>query len=145
MRMKVSFSLPRIPQTVAAARTLLDGIFRSLGVRADCREEIAVAVSEACGNAVRHASGPTQYHLAVATEGSDCTIEVSDEGPGLGGPVAQTMPAADAVSGRGFALMRACTDRVELRGRPGGGLSVVLFKRLRWCDGAIGSPPAQVS
>jgi serine/threonine-protein kinase RsbW len=37
-----------------------------------------------------------------------------------------------AESGRGFAIMRACMDRVTLRSAPGQGTRVVLDKRIHW-------------
>jgi serine/threonine-protein kinase RsbW len=122
------------------ARQLLDRIFTTFGVRADCREEIAVAVSEACSNAVRHAEGPPNYELAAESDDSDCVITVNDDGPGTV-PKPEAMPAADAMSGRGIALIRVTTDDLELQRRGSGGLSVRMFKKLRWTDNAIGGKP----
>jgi serine/threonine-protein kinase RsbW len=141
MRMKIAFWLPRTAASVSVARSTLDRIFTSFGVRSDCREEIALAVTEACGNAVRHAEGQAQYELIAESEDSEVTITINDDGPGLTGTAPGQMPAADAVGGRGFALMRITADRVELRRGRSGGLSVQLFKKLRWRDGALGSIP----
>jgi serine/threonine-protein kinase RsbW len=132
---------------VAVARQALDRLLSAFGVRSDCREEIALAVTEACSNAVRHADGDEMYELAAESEDSECVITVTDSGPGLPSPPSgavpppAAMPPADASSGRGMALMRLMTDRLELRHRGDGGLSVRLSKRLHWTDGAIGSLP----
>jgi len=139
--MKIAFWLPRTVESVAVARQAIDRILTAFGVRADCRDEIALAVTEACSNAVRHADGVQTYELAAESDDSECVITVNDNGPGLPEDQTETMPAPNALSGRGLALMSVSTDGVELRRRHGGGLSVRLFKRLRWVDGAIGSQP----
>jgi serine/threonine-protein kinase RsbW len=147
MRMMIAVWLPRTLESVAVARQTLDRLLSVFGVRSDCRDEIALAVTEACSNAVRHADGDGMYELAAESEDSECVITVNDSGPGLApppagdGPPPAAMPPADAPSGRGMALMRLMTDRLELRHRGDGGLSVRLSKRLRWADGAIGSVP----
>jgi serine/threonine-protein kinase RsbW len=151
MRMMIALWLPRTLESVAVARQTLDRLLSVFGVRSDCRDEIALAVTEACSNAVRHAAGEAMYELAAESEDSECVITISDGGPGLASAQPDTMPAvdmpavdmpaADAPSGRGMTLMRLMTDRLELRRREGGGLSVRLFKRLRWADGAVGSLP----
>jgi serine/threonine-protein kinase RsbW len=138
MRMKVAFWLSRTPDSVAIARTTLDQIFKSFGVTADCREEIALAVTEACSNAVRHASGAQVYEVAAESDDSQCVITVNDDGPGLEHKPPGEMPPPDTPHGRGFALVRMVVDRVQLRRRTSGGLSVRLFKRLRWHEGAFG-------
>jgi serine/threonine-protein kinase RsbW len=156
MRMMIALWLPRTLESVAVARQTLDRLLSVFGVRSDCRDEIALAVTEACSNAVRHAAGEAMYELAAESEDSECVITINDGGPGLASAQPDTMPhmdmpamdmpavdmpAADAPSGRGMTLMRLMTDRLELHRREGGGLSVRLFKRLRWADGAVGSLP----
>jgi serine/threonine-protein kinase RsbW len=141
VRIKVAMWLPRTVDSVAVARQALDRIFTAFGVRPDCRQEISLAVSEACSNVVRHASGPSTYEVAAESQDSECVIVVNDGGPGLGQTEPTGMPDVDAVAGRGFALMRLTTDQVEVRARHGGGLSVRMFKRLRWSDGALGGMP----
>jgi anti-sigma regulatory factor (Ser/Thr protein kinase) len=72
------------------------------------------------------------------SQDSECVITVNDTGPGLADGASDDMPPTEAVSGRGVALMRLVTDRLQLRARRGGGLSVRMFKRLKWSDGALG-------
>lgn len=142
MRIKIAMWLPRTADSVTVARQALDRIFTAFGVRPDCRDEIALAVSEACSNAVRHATGPiTTYEVNAESQASECVITVNDDGPGLAEAKPTDMPSTDAVGGRGIAIMRIATDKFQLRARRGGGLSVRMFKRLRWSDGAIGRLP----
>lgn len=148
MRMRITLWLPRDASSVAMARQALDRIFTLYGVRPDCRGQLALAVSEACSNAVRHATGERAYQLCAEAEDSTVIIEVQDNGPGLpaeldpaGAPAEPHpagMPATDKLNGRGLALMRISTDAVELRRRRTGGLSVRMFKRLTWERGALG-------
>ena len=133
--------LPRTVESISVARQSLDRILAAFGVRADCREEIALAVSEACSNAVRHGEGESLYELAAESEDSEFVVTVNDHGPGLPDPPPSVMPGENALGGRGLALMQVTTDTLELRRRHGGGLSVRMFKRLRWTDGAIGGQP----
>src|SRR5690242_4009286 len=138
IRMKVTFWLPRRPDSVSVARQLVDRILTAFGVRADCRCEIVLAVSEACTNAVTHAAGAAGYELAAESEGSDCVICVTDDGPGTNHQVPAEMPSVEVECGRGMSIMRLMTDRLEVRRRCSGGLSVRMLKRLRWVDGAMG-------
>jgi serine/threonine-protein kinase RsbW len=140
MRIKIALWLPRTADSVAVARQSVDRLLAAFGVRTDCREEIALAVTEACSNAVRHASGPPVYELAAESEDSECVITVNDDGPGLPSTALEaTMPSPATLSGRGLALMKISTDGLEMRRRRSGGLSVRMLKRLRWTDGALGS------
>jgi serine/threonine-protein kinase RsbW len=139
MRMKIALWLPRTADSVYLARHVLDRIFCAFGVRPDCRQEIALAVSEACTNVVRHA-GAAEYRLAAESTDSECTIVVDDDGPGLDTPQpTEEMPAVDTTGGRGFPLMRTLSDRVEVQRRHGGGVSIRLRKNLRWHPGAPGA------
>jgi serine/threonine-protein kinase RsbW len=139
MRMRIAFSLPRTAESVPVARHVLDRIFNLVGVRRDCRDEIAVAVSEACTNAVRHGGGKPVYELAAEAVADRCVITVDSDSSLPEAPIA--MPAPEAANGRGLALMRFMTDSLELRRRRGGGLSVRMSKTLSWNEGAIGCPP----
>jgi serine/threonine-protein kinase RsbW len=141
MRMRMSLSLPRNAASVAVARQALDRIFAAFGVRTDCRQEIAMAVSEACSNAVQHAVGEPSYDLLVETEDGECVITVDDRSRASGVPAPRTMPRPTATAGRGLAIMSMTMDRVELDRAPTGGLSTRLVKRLRWNEGALGSLP----
>jgi len=137
--MRIVFRLPRNASSVAVARQALDRVFTLFGVRPDCRDELALAVSEACSNAVRHATGEHDYELLAEAEDSRVVIEVRDGGPGLPEDLDTAgMPASDRLSGRGLALMRSSTDAIELLRRRTGGLSVQMSKRLTWEQGALG-------
>jgi anti-sigma regulatory factor (Ser/Thr protein kinase) len=48
----------------------------------ECREEIALAVTEACTNVVAHARSSDRYDVTVRTTDGLCVIEAADTGPG---------------------------------------------------------------
>jgi serine/threonine-protein kinase RsbW len=141
MRMRMVLSLPRNAASVPVAREALDRILATFGVRTDCRQAIAIAVSEACSNAVQHAAGEQTYDLLVETEDGECVITVNDKSRTTTVPGPPTMPQPTATAGRGLAIMSMTMDSVELHPAPTGGLSTRLFKRLRWNEGALGSMP----
>jgi serine/threonine-protein kinase RsbW len=68
MRMRLTLTLPRQTGSVAVTRQALGRILSALGVRADCRQDIELALSEACSNAVQHThSGPAYEITAEST------------------------------------------------------------------------------
>jgi serine/threonine-protein kinase RsbW len=140
MRMKLALTLPSQADSVAVARQALGRILTALGVRTDCRQDIELAVSEACSNAVQHALSQPSYEITAEVDRSQCVITVSNHGP-TDLPTDTTMPAATAQAGRGLAFMQATMDGVQLQSHPQGSLSVRLVKQLSWNAGALGSLP----
>jgi serine/threonine-protein kinase RsbW len=64
-------------------RRLLNTALTIMEASEDCRADIALAVSEACANAVRHAHEATEYQVIVTTSHDRCVVEVIDNGVGL--------------------------------------------------------------
>jgi anti-sigma regulatory factor (Ser/Thr protein kinase) len=62
-------------------------------------------LSEACGNAVRHAASGGD---------SRCVVEVRDEGPGFAASPVIEPPAVDAESGRGLWVISCLVDELEI-------------------------------
>ena len=91
-------------------------------------DPLVLAVAEACNNAILHADGEA-FGVSIVVEGTDCTVVVSDSGDGFVPPVRPRMPAPDATSHRGLALMQALVDRVEVSSNEAG-TTVVLAQSL---------------
>jgi anti-sigma regulatory factor (Ser/Thr protein kinase) len=72
----LSMNLPRSPDSVSAARRLVNGHTTSLG--AQQREDAALMVSELVTNAVLHGVGAISLRIDVETEA--VRVEVADEG-----------------------------------------------------------------
>ncbi|MER7703299.1 ATP-binding protein [Kitasatospora sp. NPDC097605] len=86
--------LERDPASVPLARRILLGAMATAGVDPQIAQDLGVALSEACANAVEHGVGTRPddgYQVTASISGDLLRIEVTDSGPGLPGPAA---PAA---------------------------------------------------
>jgi serine/threonine-protein kinase RsbW len=134
IQVRLALRLPREDTgAVTVTRRVLDAALAAMGVTNECRSDIALALTEACANAVAHAQLGNDYRVIASTHANLCVIEVADTGVGLDlDRVSAGPPAPTAESGRGLHLIRACTDGMELRaGRPHG-LTVRMVKVLAW-------------
>ena len=96
--------------------------------------DLKLAVTEACGNAVRHAHGGTQGVVRVRYEMTGETIEIAveDEGtgiprgrPGRGGADVDNL----SEGGMGLAIIRAVVDELQIDGREAGPGTVVRMRK----------------
>ena len=125
--------LPRDATSVPLTRRILDGALTSLGVSDDCRADVQLALSEACTNVIRHADPSQSYQVQVGFDEQRCTIEVTDEGPGMGDRADLTAMAPPlSESGRGLQIIALVSDEVEVRRRRPTGTLLRFVKRLSW-------------
>ncbi|MER7009671.1 ATP-binding protein [Dactylosporangium sp. NPDC000555] len=125
---------------VRDARRTLDGALAGAGVAQDCRDDIRLALTEACGNVVSHASLASNYHIEVTVDESECVIEVTDDGggfdPGLVAAVAAEEPATEPVrlreNGRGLHVLAAVVERLDVVSVEDTGTLVRFSKHLTW-------------
>ncbi|MER7850174.1 ATP-binding protein [Kitasatospora sp. NPDC096077] len=83
--------LKRDPASVPLARRILLGAMATAGVDPQIADDLGVALTEACANAVEHgATGrPDEgFQVTASISGDRLRIEVTDSGPGLPGPSA---------------------------------------------------------
>ena len=145
-----SLHLRREAATVPLARRMLLSAMDSAGVDPEVSYDLAVALSEACANAVEHGSGRRTdgsdgYLVTACIDGDTCHIEVTDAGPGFPGDGAPRTPspvttaeAAEVEAGRGLFLIESLADGVRFANRSQQGGAVVSFdKVLRWRDDAL--------
>jgi serine/threonine-protein kinase RsbW len=120
----VRLSFPADPSTLSQIRARVEEIAGRLLSPEEC-EDLKVAVTEACANAVLH-SGTEEFRVTI-TSLPDC-IEVLVEDDG----VYRTTPApvdGDAKGHRGLLLMAAMVDDLRLRpGTANAGTQVLLRK-----------------
>jgi serine/threonine-protein kinase RsbW len=106
---RVQLHLPRdasyVPVTRAVTACLLDRV----GVPDEAAADIQIALSEACANAVHHATGSSEYFVSLEIGPEGCEVEIVDVGPGFDLPEQQEAQL-DAEAGRGLFLMRALVD-----------------------------------
>jgi serine/threonine-protein kinase RsbW len=139
LEFKVVLFMPRDTASVPISRQVLDSCLETLGVAADTRTDIALALGEACANAVLHAGAEQEYEvMARATDGR-CVIEVANAGDGAVAVVPPSDPVPLTVEhGRGLRIIDAVTDNLRLIGNGRAGTTVHFEKELDWEPGAPG-------
>jgi anti-sigma regulatory factor (Ser/Thr protein kinase) len=98
----LSTNLPRSPDSISAARRLVNGHTTALGVQQ--REDAALMVSELVTNAVVHGVGAISLRIDV--EADAVRIEVADEGNVALAP----SPEAGAHGGWGLRIVEQLAD-----------------------------------
>ena len=156
MEIKMVLYLPRDAVSVPVSRQVLDSCLETLGVTPSTRDDIALALSEACANVIQHAGPGEEYEVLVSAKDCRCAIEVVNTGtPDVGAPAA--IPAerpdagpvdgfgladdpcsATAEHGRGLKIIDAVTDNLQLTGDKGRGTTVHFEKTLEWLPEAAG-------
>jgi serine/threonine-protein kinase RsbW len=140
VEIKMVLYLPRDAASVPVSRQVLDGCLETLGVAPDTRNDIALALSEACANVIRHAGPGDEYEVLARARNGQCVIEVVNTGDGgAGGIVLNSDPVpATAEYGRGLKIIDAVVDNLQLTGNGREGTTVHFEKKLEWLPGAAG-------
>jgi serine/threonine-protein kinase RsbW len=137
VEIKVTLQLPRDALSVPVVRRVLATSIHTLGVEANCVEDIGIALTEACTNVLDHTNGDDEYEVVAGIDDNVCTIKVVDTGRGFDADHlghAEADPSAE--EGRGIQLIRALVDRVHFQSRPESGMVVQLEKKLAFRDGS---------
>jgi serine/threonine-protein kinase RsbW len=127
----LTLELPAAPLGVPRARAAVTQLCDALDVPDEVKENIRLAVTEACTNCVLHAydgEAPTStYRLEARTEAGEIVVVVQDWGTGIGGD-GDTAGARreEGSHGRGLAVMRATATSVEIASAIGKGTRVEL-------------------
>ncbi|HEU5109746.1 MAG TPA: ATP-binding protein [Micromonosporaceae bacterium] len=131
MLVQLLLQLPRDAASVPLARRVLDTALASVDVTEQCRSDIGLALSEACGNVVDHAVEADRFEVKVSTEERRCVIEVVNAGdPVDRRRLLQPMVGPEAERGRGLHIIRAVMDVAEVVAGPAGGLAIRMIKKL---------------
>jgi serine/threonine-protein kinase RsbW len=130
----VRLSFPAKPDYLLLARLALSGLARDVSMSEDVLADLKLAVTEACGNAVRHAYPGGAGDVTVSYMVSNAALEmiVEDQGTGLGERAIHDEPVSAPVeSGMGISIMRAIVDDLDIHaGADGRGTVVRMSKRL---------------
>jgi len=132
---RLTLEIPARNEYLILARLALAGIARETPIEQTTLADLKLAVTEACGNAVRHASpdadGIVRIRYTVDQEAIE--IHVEDEGPGLATSIPRPLQPGDLEeSGMGLAVIHALVDEVEIRPGAAGRGTVVRMRRRRW-------------
>jgi serine/threonine-protein kinase RsbW len=123
--------LPRDSSTLPVVRHIAECSLRELGVEVEAIEDVALALTEASANVVKHSGADDLYEVHLILENNICEIRVVDSGHGFdSSSLAMSMAAPSEERGRGMALMAALVDSVHFESRPETGTIVHLVKDL---------------
>jgi serine/threonine-protein kinase RsbW len=132
----VHLRFPAKPDYLLLARLTLSGIARELPLGDELLADLKLALTEACGNVVRHAYSGDDGDVSVVFTLDDSRIlmTVEDRGDGIRAPEAlvETPPAESSFEGgMGMSIIRAIVDELEVEaGRDGNGTVVRMVKYL---------------
>ncbi len=138
MQIVLSLALPRDEQTIPVSRHIATNAMDEIGVSRDCTDDIAIALTEACTNVLKHAGPGDEYEVSLEVDSDQCVIRVVDKGRGFDSQSLGMRHADSAAEqGRGIELMRALVDQVHFISKPEAGTIVHLEKRLDYVDGSL--------
>ena len=118
------------------SRLALSGLARAYPFDPDVLADLKLAITEACGNAVRHAyeaeSEERPVTVSFEVVGEKLEIVVEDRGSGLDRPADHEWSMPDEPeSGMGLAIIRTVVDELDVgRGEGGRGTVVRMTKAL---------------
>ena len=101
----VRLSFPAKPDYLLLARLALGGVVREMPVGPELLADLKLAVTEACGNAVRHAydDGDGMVEVAFVVHDDRLDMIVEDKGSGIALPLLEQLLEAEPVA-------EACAD-----------------------------------
>ncbi|AEV87535.1 serine/threonine protein kinase [Actinoplanes sp. SE50] len=127
MRMSVRLSLPREVDSVPAVRRLLRCSLTTLQIDRQAGADLEIALTEACANVVKHATGAEDFEVRLDVGEQHCSIDVVDNGAGFD-PDDRPEPTTAGESGRGLFLIRALAENVRMQSSPRTG-SLIHFEK----------------
>lgn len=121
-RIPVVLRMPATPDSLTVARQVATGVARAAGMTGEGVEDVKVAVTEACTNAVRHAYGagrPGSVTLAAWVDGGLLHLSVRDRGEGFS-------PESAFQAGVGLLTIRAIARDAAVRSDGANGTEVTM-------------------
>ena len=127
VKITYSIHLPSDVASVPVARSMCRANLALVKVEQQSIDDVALALTEACTNAVLHAAARS-YVVDVVVDGDLCQIDVCDEGRGMKDRAAAN---SEREGGRGLDLMETLVDTLNFRQREKRGTLVSFSKQLR--------------
>ena len=126
----IKMELTTNPDFVSIIRLTLSGIANKIGFSLDDIEDIKVAVSEACTNAIKHSSDEKFYVTFELLE-NGLTIEIEDKGTGYDMDcIAEPDLSNPKENGLGLFIIRTLMDEVSTTSKNNQGTIVKMTKYL---------------
>ena len=133
----VHLRFPAKPEYLLLARLALSGIVRELPVDDEVVADLKLALTEACGNAVRHgyADGSGDVDVAFSVNDERIAMTVEDRGDGIrvaeAPDIRALVASGQTEGGMGMAIIRAIVDELDVgAGADGRGTVVRMVKFL---------------
>lgn len=118
------------PEYVSIIRLTTSGIANKIGFCIDDIEDLKVAISEACTNAIKH-SLEDRFTIIYTMIENGLTIEIIDNGKGY---VSKEVSEPDLdnlkESGMGLFIIESLMDEVKIESKEGNGTSIKMTKYL---------------
>ena len=134
---QVTLTLPRDARYVATVRLTLVGIATRVGLDYQAIEDMKVAVSEACTNAIEHArpaedEGEDVIAVRFIEHPHSLEVQVCDRGPGFDAPDEALLQrkGTPGENGLGLFLIRSLMDEVTFHEGAETGTVVSMVKRV---------------
>ncbi len=130
--------IPCEPRFLSVVRLTVAGAAARAGLGVAEIDDVKVAVSEACTNAIEHAFPPAEgkacpaIRIRMTARDGELRLEVEDEGSGFD---PKHLPRVDLEQrvpeegGLGVYLMRQLMDEVKIESAPGSGTKITMVKR----------------
>lgn len=133
-REMIELSIPHRSEYVSMIRLTVTVIASSMGFDIEEIEDIKVALSEACSNAIRHGgcSAEENFIVQFIREQGSLTISVSDFGKGYSVQTLQD-PKLEELNegGLGIFIIKSLMDDVKIKTGSSQGTSITMIKNLR--------------
>ncbi|GAA0577798.1 hypothetical protein GCM10010172_73270 [Paractinoplanes ferrugineus] len=131
MHVTMKLSLPRQPSSVTRARQVLTTLLGLTDADEEARGHLAVLISEACANAVRHSDPESTVDLTIDITDSTCRLEISNRGiTPDGARFSAGLPDPLTVGGRGLPFMAALADSATFAAEDSGQVVLRIQKDL---------------
>jgi serine/threonine-protein kinase RsbW len=137
MRISVRLNLPREIGSVPAVRRLLRCALSAFQVDRQDGDDLELALTEACANVVKHATGADSIEVSLDVAEDRCAIDVADNGEGFDATEVSD-PGPGSERGRGLFLIKALSDNVRMQSTPRRG-SLIHFEKSFALAGGPGS------
>ncbi|MDR5658921.1 ATP-binding protein [Serpentinicella sp. ANB-PHB4] len=130
----IQLSIPNKPEYVSIVRLTLSSIASKMGFDIEEIEDLKVAVSEACTNAITHGIKEEEKNFEILFQTYDKKIEITvyDKGKGYLGSNKMEKPDHSELKegGLGVFIIRSLMDQVEFSQNKGNGTIIRMTKFL---------------
>ncbi len=131
---EIRLSIPNKPEYVGVARLTVAAIASRVGFDIEKIEDMKIAVSEACNNAITHgckSCNEGEYNINFVLTGEKITISVYDKGEGC---ELKNIKKPDfsklKEGGLGIFIIKSLMDDVEVKSEKGKGTMIRMIKYL---------------